>query len=71
MDFVGFMRSTAGRVLRIAVGVALVLLALVGPWTSTVLNVILLVLGLVLILVGALNYCLLAPLFGKSIKTGR
>jgi len=33
--------------------------------------VILLILGIVLILVGALNYCLLAPLFGKSIKTGR
>jgi len=71
MDFVGFMRSTAGRVLRIAAGVVLVLLALVGPWSSTALNVILLIVGLVLILVGALNYCLLAPLFGKSMKTGR
>ena len=71
MDFVGFMRSTAGRALRVVVGVVLVLLALVGPWTSTVLNVILLILGLVLIVVGALNYCLLAPLFGKSIKTGK
>jgi uncharacterized protein YhhL (DUF1145 family) len=71
MDFVGFMRSTTGRALRVVVGVVLVLLALVGPWASTALNVILLILGIVLILVGALNYCLLAPLFGKSIKTGR
>lgn len=72
MDFVGFMRSTAGRALRIVVGVALFAFAVFGPnSTNTVLEVILLILGIVLIVVGALNYCLLAPLFGKSVKTGR
>lgn len=72
MDFVGFMTSTAGRALRVAVGVILVLLALLDmDAASTALQVIVLVLGIVFILGGALNYCLLAPLFGKSIKGGK
>jgi len=37
----------------------------------SLLEVILLILGIFFILVGALNYCLLAPLFGKSIKGGK
>ncbi len=72
MDFVGFMSSTAGRALRVVVGIILVVLALFGPNTwSTALEVILLLLGILFIVVGALNLCLLAPLFGKPIKGGK
>ncbi len=72
MDFVGFMSSTAGRALRVVVGIVLVVLALFGPNTwSTALEVILLLLGLLFIIVGVLNLCLLAPLFGKPIKGGK
>ncbi|MDH7489292.1 MAG: DUF2892 domain-containing protein [Anaerolineae bacterium] len=71
MDFVGFMSSTTGRALRIVVGIILVVLALFGPNWSTALEVILLLLGILFIVVGALNLCLLAPLFGKPIKGGK
>lgn len=71
MDFVGFMSSTAGRALRIVVGLVLVVLALFGPNWSTALEVVLLLLGIFLIVVGALNLCVLAPLFGKSVKGGK
>lgn len=71
MDFVGFMSSTAGRALRIVVGLILVVLALFGPNWSTALAVILLLLGIFFIAVGALNVCVLAPLFGKSMKGGK
>ncbi|MBC7258244.1 MAG: DUF2892 domain-containing protein [Chloroflexi bacterium] len=65
------MSSTAGRALRIVVGAILVVLALFGPNWSTALEVILLLLGILFIVVGALNLCLLAPLFGKPIKGGK
>jgi len=72
MDFVGFMRSTPGRALKVVVGVVLVLLALLDmDAASTFLQVLVLIVGIGFIVLGALNYCLLAPLFGKSIKTGR
>jgi len=72
MDFVGFMRSTVGRVLRAAVGVVLVLLALFDlNGLSTALQWVVLLLGVLFIVVGILNVCLLAPLFGKSIKGGK
>ncbi|MGB9592832.1 MAG: YgaP-like transmembrane domain [Anaerolineae bacterium] len=71
MDFVGFMSSTTGRALRVVVGIILVALALFGPNWSTALEVILLLLGILFIVVGALNLCLLAPLFGKPIKGGK
>lgn len=71
MDFVGFMSSTAGRALRIVVGLVLIVLALFGPNWSTGLEIVLLILGIVFVVVGALNLCLLAPLFGKPIKGGK
>ncbi len=71
MDFVGFMSSTAGRALRIVVGLILIVLALFGPNWSTALEIVLLILGIFFVLVGALNLCVLAPLFGKPIKGGK
>ncbi len=57
--FVGFMASTAGRVARIVAGVVLIVLGLVG--NAPVVAVI----GIVPILAGVLDFCLLAPLFGQ------
>lgn len=66
MDFVNFMSSQTGRLLRGIVGAILVVLALFvveGTW-----GWILLILGVVLIAVAVFNVCLLAPLFGGSLK---
>lgn len=57
--FVGFMASTAGRVARIVAGVVLIVLGLVG--NAPVVAVI----GIVPILAGVLDFCLLAPVFGQ------
>lgn len=63
-----FLASQNGRITRIVVGIVLLVLGLFVLTSSTVLEVILVVLGLVMILAGALDYCLIAPLFGKPIK---
>ncbi len=57
--FVGFMASTAGRVARIVAGVVLIVLGLVGN------TPVVAVIGIVPILAGVLDFCLLAPLFGQ------
>jgi hypothetical protein len=65
MAFVRFMASPAGRALRIVVGMALIVVGLtVGKTAGTVLAVV----GLVPLLAGALNLCLLAPLFGAPFR---
>jgi predicted alpha/beta hydrolase len=61
--FFGFMASTAGRILRAAAGGVLIGLGLGlvkgnGGW-------VMLAVGAVLVLVGLLDVCLFAPLFGK------
>ena len=61
--FFGFMASIAGRAARVVVGLVLVglglgLVAGVGGW-------VMFAVGVVLVLVGALDVCLFAPLFGK------
>ncbi len=66
MDFVKFMSSRNGRLLRGVVGAILLLLALLvvgGTW-----GWILLILGVVFVAVAVFNVCLLAPLFGGSLK---
>jgi len=66
MSFAKFMASQAGRLLRIVAGVALIALGLFA--TQPPLTYILLVLGVVFVLVGAFNVCLLAPLMGLPLK---
>jgi hypothetical protein len=61
--FFGFMASMWGRVLRAAAGAALILVGLgvvggVGGW-------VMFAVGVVLVLVGAFDVCIFAPLFGK------
>lgn len=61
MQFVSFMRGTAGRALRIIAGLVLAavgILTVGGPWGT-----VLAVLGGVMIAAGVFNFCLLAPLF--------
>ena len=61
MSFVKFMSSMVGRALRIVAGVVM---GLVGLFSiGGIGGIILAVVGLVMILAGALNFCLIAPLF--------
>lgn len=61
MFIIKFLGSTAGRWTRGIVGLALLVLGVVlGGWWF-----ILAAVGLVVFLAGALDVCLLAPLFGK------
>ncbi len=67
--FFGFMASVWGRAARVVVGLVLVGLGLglvggVGGW-------VLFAVGVVLVLVGALDVCLFAPLFGKPFTGAR
>lgn len=64
MGFVSFMRSFAGRVLRVAAGVVIIWIALTQvqpPWSWIVM-----ILGVVPILAGLMNFCLLGPLFNAD-----
>ena len=64
MPVLSFLGSTAGRWSRAVVGVALVALgASSGGWWW-VLGVV----GVVFLLVGALDVCLLAPLVGRALR---
>ncbi len=64
MRFAQFMSSSTGRLLRIVAGVALIVIGLIagGGWIA------LSVIGLVPLLAGLANVCLLAPLFGQPLK---
>ncbi|ANQ75400.1 MAG: YgaP-like transmembrane domain [Rhodococcus sp. (in: high G+C Gram-positive bacteria)] len=65
MSFVEFMRSTAGRALRIVVGIALIVVAVVlGGVGGIVVGVI----GGVFVLTGVINVCLLGPLFSVDLR---
>lgn len=63
---IGFMASTAGRWLRIVVGIVLLIGGFCwGPW-----GYIASVLGVFFIAVGASDVCVLAPLFGYKTMNG-
>jgi hypothetical protein len=64
VSLINFMSSSVGRLVRVVAGVALIVvgLALGGGWLT------LSVIGLVPLLAGALNVCLLAPLMGQPLK---
>ena len=64
MSLINFMSSSVGRLVRVVAGVALIVvgLALGGGWLT------LSVIGLVPLLAGALNVCLLTPLMGQPLK---
>jgi hypothetical protein len=60
----GFMAATSGRVIRVVAGLSLIVIGIVfgGAWW------ILAVVGLVPLLAGALDVCLLAPVFGAPLR---
>jgi hypothetical protein len=62
MGFARFMSSTAGRLIRIVAGLALIVVGVlfVGGTLGTILAVV----GLVPLLAGIVNVCVFAPLFG-------
>lgn len=62
MGFARFMSSTAGRLIRIVAGLALIVVGLVVVTGTT--GIILAVIGAVPLIAGVANFCLFAPLFG-------
>jgi hypothetical protein len=62
MGFARFMSSTAGRLLRIVAGVALIVIGLAV--VQGVGGIILAIVGLVPLVAGLSNVCVFAPLFG-------
>ena len=66
MGFVGFMLSIAGRLLRIVAGATIIYLALkklAAPWSYVAAAA-----GVVPILAGLMNFCLLGPLFNVDLR---
>ncbi|MHB1208212.1 MAG: YgaP family membrane protein [Acidimicrobiales bacterium] len=64
MKFAQFMSSATGRLVRIVAGIALIVIGLIagGGW------VVLSVVGLIPLIAGLANVCLIAPLFGEPLK---
>ncbi len=64
--FIRFMASPAGRILRIVAGGAIIAwgLLMVGDQSGQILAAV----GLLPILTGALNICVIGPLFGKPLS---
>lgn len=62
MAFARFMSSIAGRLIRILAGIALVLIGLLTIQGTA--GTILAIVGLVPLVAGLFNFCVLAPLFG-------
>lgn len=68
MSFVSFMRSSAGRGIRIVAGVVLMV---VGIAIGGTVGVVLVVVGVVPLAAGLFNFCLFAPLFGLDLRGRR
>ena len=66
MRFVEFMGSIAGRGIRIAAGVVLIIIGLVV--IGGVGGVVVAAIGLVPIAAGLFNFCLVGPLFGADLR---
>jgi hypothetical protein len=65
--FVKFMASRNGRITRIVAGAVLIILGFFVV-DNEILGAILIVVGLVPLLAGIFDYCVLAPLFGAPIS---
>jgi hypothetical protein len=69
MEFVTFMRSSAGRGARIVAGVAIVVVGLAVVKGTA--GIVIAVIGLVPLSAGIFNFCLFAPLFGMDLMGGK
>lgn len=67
MAIAKFMAGPIGRGVRILVGVALIALGLSGSLDQTT-GIIVAVVGVLPVLAGALNFCLIAPLLGAPLS---
>ena len=67
--FIKFMASSAGRITRVAAGIALVLWGLMGLDGGT--GILVIVIGLVPLLAGLFDFCVFAPLFGAPLSGPR
>jgi hypothetical protein len=72
-SFVGFMASSAGRILRIVAGIALIGW---GVSMSSATGTVLALIGLVPLAAGLFDFCVFAPLFacplsGQKIRAGK
>ena len=65
--FVKFMASRNGRITRIVAGAILIILGFFVVENTTT-GIILMVVGLVPLLAGIFDFCLLAPLFGAPMS---
>jgi hypothetical protein len=66
---ISFLASTAGRALRVVVGIALIAVALIyvqGTW-----GVVLTIIGVLPLVAGLFDVCLFAPLFGLPFQGER
>jgi hypothetical protein len=64
--FIKFMVSTAGRIVRIVAGAALIAWGLLGLGGTA--GIIVVVVGAVPLLAGLLDFCIFAPLFGAPLS---
>ncbi len=65
MAFAKFMAKPAGRIIRIVAGIVLIVIGLAGVLpTNQALGIVIAVIGVVPILAGVLNVCLIAPIIG-------
>jgi hypothetical protein len=64
--FIKFMASTAGRIVRIVAGAALIAWGLLGLGGTA--GIIVVVVGAVPLLAGLLDFCIFAPLFGAPLS---
>ncbi|MHB1390094.1 MAG: YgaP family membrane protein [Thermoleophilia bacterium] len=67
--FCTFMASTAGRIVRIVAGIALIAWGLLGLGGTA--GIIVMVVGAVPFLAGVLDFCVFAPLFGCPLSGPR
>ena len=64
--FISFMASTAGRIVRIVAGIALIAWGLVGLGGAT--GIVVAVIGALPLLAGLFDFCVFAPLFGAPLS---
>lgn len=64
--FIAFMASTAGRLVRIVAGLALILWGWLGMGDTT--GLIVAVVGALPLLAGLFDFCVFAPLFGAPLS---
>ena len=64
--FVAFMSSTAGRIVRIIAGIALIVVGLLSIQGTT--GIVLAVVGVLPLVAGLFDFCVFAPLFGAPLS---